>query len=382
MNAKIKICFAVIIGLMMSGCGEKQVLEPTLIPLLTTTPSITHTPVPISVSTPIAISSTYNPVPRWMILEQPGYAVEIFGEDWNYTNDRWGETYACISYTREKEPFLLFEECFALITQPNLTLENQRDAFLNDGHTILEPNNTFGDVGQISLMAKRLEENSTKFIKFFELIEIDEYILLVEMNVVTDDTSSLQSIYESQAASIINYALQNMLEKSHYIPRPTATPMSLTQESIYATLVDNLITEAEASILYEGTWENIGDFVYTEQKLVCRVFEDRTNADVFWVSFSNCVRLANETSFENWTDGSKQSSDIQLESDHQYDDKFVLYGYQTAHTFFYAWMDHGEYFYVVNLESRTLTGQTVDDLFTDNVDDFIYDVLNINANRE
>jgi hypothetical protein len=315
-----------------------------------------------------------------MILGQPGYGVEIFGGKWNYTNDRWGETYACIDYTREKEPYLFFEQCFAM-TQPDLTFESQRDAFLNDEYEVLVPGNTFNDVGQISLMAKRLEDNSTKFVKFFEIIGVENYILVVEMNFATDDQASLQTIYENQAAGIIDFALQNMLEKSRLVPRPTATPLSPTQESFYAPLAENLITESEASLLYGSTWEALGDFVSSERTQVCRGFEDRTNADVFWVEFSNCIYQFKVSTFEEIVDGYKQTDDVLLESRHQYDDKFVLYGYQDGHTYFYAWMSHGEYIYFVELESRTLAGQKVEDLFTKDVDDFIYGVLMINAQR-
>jgi len=318
-----------------------------------------------------------------MLLAQPFYGVEILGDKWNYTNDRWGETYGCISYTREKEPYIFFEECFAL-TQPSLTFESQRDAFLNDEYEVLAPNNTFGDVENISLSAKRLEDDSTQFIKFFELIGIDNYIVLVEMNVDTDDESPLQEIYEVQAASTIDYALRNMLEKSRLIPRPTATPLSPTQENYYATLSQYLITEFEASEFYGGTWEALGDFVSSKAPQVCRDFEDRTNADVLWVSFSNCIYSYNETiasDFDNFVERFDQSRYVLLESRHRYDDKFFFYGKQDGHTYFYAYLVHDENLYFVRLESRTLAGLEVEDIFDENVDDFINSVLMINSQR-
>ena len=149
MSTKISTILVLVMSLVISGCGAGQMLGPTitpsptatLVPTLTLSP--TATPVPTQTSTPIPVSLAYSPVPRWMILGQPFYGVEILGEDWNYTNDRWGDTYACIDYTREKEPYLFFEECFAL-TQPNLTFESQRDAIVNDGFETLEPNNLLG----------------------------------------------------------------------------------------------------------------------------------------------------------------------------------------------------------------------------------------------
>lgn len=381
MKTKVSAILSIISILFLSNCSGGQVVSPTMTPLPTTTPLPTATPVPTQTSTPIPVSLAYNPVPRWMILGQPGYGVEIMGEDWNYTNDRWGETYACISYTREKEPYLFFEQCFAL-TQPDLTFESQRDAFLSDNFESLEPNNTFGDVGQISLMAKRQEDNSTKFVKFFELIGIEKYILLVEMNFTTDDQTPLQAIYENQVASTINYVLQNGLEKSRLIPRPTATPLSPTQESLYATSGENLITETEASTLYGGTWEALGDFVDPKDPMVCRDFEDRTNADVLWVRFSNCIFLHHpDFNFDDFAEGYKKPDNVFLESSHQYDDKFFLYGKFDGHTYFHAWMVHGEYLYYVQLESRTIGKPNVEQVFTKEVDDFIYAVLMINAEK-
>jgi hypothetical protein len=382
MNTRISTILFIVSSLILSGCSAEQIITPTLTPAPTSTILPTATPVPTQTSTPIPVSLAYSPGPRWMILGQPGYGVEILGEDWNYTNDRWGDTYACIDYTREKEPYLFFEECFAF-TQPNLTFESQRNAFLNDGFETLEPSNTFGDVGQISLMAKRQEDNSTKFIKFFEIIGVDKYILLVEMNMATDDTSPLQSIYEKEAADTINYALKNMLEKSHLIPLPTATPLSPTQESFYASLGNKLITELEANTMYEGTWEALGDFVDPKNPMACRDFEDRTNADVLWVSFSDCIILHHpDFNFDGFAEGIKQEpKNVILESSHEYNNQFILYGQFKGHTYFYAYMLDGDYLYFVVLESRTIGEAKVENMFTEEVDDFIYAVMMSNAEK-
>ncbi len=367
--------------LILSACSGGPVMGPTLTPLPTTTPVPTETTFPTQTSTTIPVSLAYSPVPRWMILGQPGYGVEILGEDWKYTNDRWGDTYACIDYTREKEPYLFFEQCFAL-AQPNLTFESQRDRFINDNFETLEPDNTFGDAGQISLLAKQVEVNSGKGVKFFEVIGIEKYILLVEMNLATEDASPLQRIYEEQAAGIIDYVLQNMLERSHLTARPTATPLSPTQESIYATLGNNLISELEVNLLYEGTWEALGDFVDPKNPMVCRDFEDRTNADVLWVKFSNCIFLHHpDFNFDGFTEGYKKPENVFLESSHQYSEKFFLYGKFEGHTYFHAWMLHGEYLYYVVLESRTIGEPKVETIFTSTVDDFIYAVLMLNAKK-
>jgi hypothetical protein len=392
-KTKFSILLFLVTSLLLSGCVAIQVPGPTLTPP-TTTPSPTATILPTRTPTLIPISSTYIPVPRWMMLGQPGYGVEILGEKWNYTNDRWGETYACIDYTREKEPYLFFEECFAW-ARPDLTFETQRDAFLNDDFEVLTTNNTFGGVVQISLMAKRLEDNSTKFVKFFEIIGTEKYILLVEMNFATDDQSPLQTIYENQAAGTIDYVLENGLQKSRLIPSPTATPLSPTQASLYDDLALKLITEEESNKIYtatwvgeaegsiDGTWEALGDSVSSKIPKICRDFEDRTNVDVLWVGFSNCVyKFKDPSYFEKIVEDYKKPGDVLLESRHPYQERFVIYGYQDGHTYFYAFMLHEGFLYFVNVESRTLSlDNNFEHVFTETTDDFIYAVLMVNAQR-
>jgi hypothetical protein len=315
-----------------------------------------------------------------MILAQPFYSVDILGEKWNYTNDQWGENYACIDYTREKKPYVFFEECFG-VAQEGLSVESQLDSFLKKDFETLAPQKTFGDLPKIGLVAKRLEENSEKFVKFFEIAGNEKYILLVEMNVTTADPAPLQKIYESQAADTIDYVLQRGLEKSHVIPPSTATPLSPTQQSFYPTLAEKLITENEASVLYGSTWEAIGDKASTKRRQVCRIFEDRTNADVLWVGLENCVYAIKDFPFEKISGYYEQPGDTVLTSRHQYDDRFVIYGYQSGHTYFDAYLVHGEFLYLASLESRTLGDQTVKDVYSQEIDDFLYGVLMKNIQK-
>ena len=289
MNTKICSLLVLVLGIVFSGCSRGQVPEATLTlpPTNTPIPTSTATPVPTPTSTPIPVSLAYRPVPRWMILDQPFYNVEILGEIWNYTNDRWGDAYACISYSREQGTSIEFEQCFTSVYSEEVSFESQHDQFLSAGFEELTPQNTFGDASQVALLGKRLSGNTNEVIEFFEIVGIGDYVTLVELYVEIDDSDALQTIYEKQVADIIDYVLQDSLQKSHLIPRPTATPLSPTQENYYATLGNILITELEANILYEGSWEALSDFVNPKAPHVCRNFEDRTNADVLWVRFSN-----------------------------------------------------------------------------------------------
>jgi len=318
-----------------------------------------------------------------MILDQPFNDVELFGEIWNYTNDRWGDSYACIDYTREEGTSIQFEQCFTSVYSEEVSFESQHDQFLSAGFEELTPQNTFGDTGQIALLGKRLSDNTNKVIEFFEIVGIGNYVTLVELYIEMDDASSLQTIYEKQVADIMDYVLQDSLQKSHLIPRPTATPLSPTQESFHSTLGNKLITEIEANTLYEGSWEALSDFIDPEDPMVCRDFEDRTNADVLWVGFTNCIILHHPNfTFDGFAEGiKKESENVVLKSSHQYDNQFILYGKFRGHTYFYAWMLHGEYLYYVALESRTIGDAKVENMFTQGVDDFIYSVLMSNADK-
>ena len=387
MNRKFSFTLVIIMGIILSSCGQGMVIVATLTPLpipissSTLTQTLSPTPSETPTQTPIPVSLVYTPVPRWMILEQPFYSVEILGEIWNYTNDRWGESYACISYSRVQGTPIDFEQCFTLIYSDEVSFESQHDKFLEAGYEELTPQNTFSGAGQIALLGMRLENN---VIEYFEIIGIGDFVTLIELDIQIEDSSSLQTIYEKQVADIMDYVLQDSLQKSHLIPRPTATPLSSKQEGYYVALGNKLITELEANTLYEGSWEALSDFVNPKAPHVCRNFEDRTNADVFWVRFGNCIYLYDESlasEFENYIENLDKTTNVFLESHHQYDDKFFLFGEQPGHTSFYAYLIHGEFLYFVWLESRTLAGMEIDDVFTESVDDFIYEVLMINTQR-
>jgi hypothetical protein len=153
--------------------------------------------------------------------------------------------------------------------------------------------------------------------------------------------------------------------------------MSPAQASLYAELAPYLVSAAQASALGAGEWAAVGDGVFDEQAQVCRAFENRTNADVRWVGVVNCVYRAAAVDFDSVQDF--YSSDaVQLESAHEYENEFLLFGYADGHTFFWAWLQAGEHVFWVSLESRTLIGETPADLFSEQVDDFIHQLLMIN----
>lgn len=356
------------------------------------TPSRTATPAATQTLEAVPVALDYTPVPRWMILGQPGYDVEILGETWKYADDRWGETYACIDYVREREPYVFFEQCFAMI-QEDLTFESQRDSFLSNGFETLVPTDTFEGVENISLLGKNLEDNAQKFVKFFEIVGVSEYIVLVEMNLVTVEEQNLQEFYEQNAADVVNYALRNSLEKSRLVALPTPTPLAPAQSDFYAQLAGKLISEQEASDLYtavwmgeaegsiDGAWEVLGDRVYSNRRQVCRIFEDRTNVDVRWVRFTNCVVKTGDFPFEEIAGYYKQPGDVELQSGFPYDDKFVIFGYNSGHTFIDGYLLDGDVTYMALIESRALAAETPEDAFNQTMDEFIHNVFMANLDH-
>ncbi len=372
--------FTILLVLLLNTACNNNLFLPAKTPTSTPSPIPTATDTPTSTSSPIppTASEEENVVaPRWMILGQPGSSVEIFGETWNYSGDNWGEEFACINYTREGSDNMFFEQCFA-VSQENQNFESVLEPFLTDGFERLEPKTRFEGIEQISLVGKPEAKNKKHF---FEILQSKGYILLVEMNFVTEDNAPLQIIYEKSAADIIDYALRDSLQKSHLIASPIATPIPQAQQKFYDVAAPLLITLPQANSLYGGTWDILGDRTSTQRVRVCRDFEDRTNADVLWVGFMNCVFSAQDFPFEEIAQYYKNPGDATLESSHTYDGQFALYAYQDGHTYFDAYLLAGDYIFLVGLESRTLAGAKPEDVFSQDVDDFIYSMLTANIGK-
>ena len=131
--------------------NEKPLVTPTLLSLYTTRP--TNTPKVFPTSTPLIIPPTSEPVPRWTILSQPGYGVELLGETWDYVTDRWGDSFACIKYENEEGIYTWFEQCFAFIT-PDTTFEGILAPFIENGYQEIIPQNDYAQTGKHILVGK------------------------------------------------------------------------------------------------------------------------------------------------------------------------------------------------------------------------------------
>ncbi|RME57363.1 hypothetical protein D6779_08840 [Candidatus Parcubacteria bacterium] len=348
------------------------------------------------VSSPGAAASSsynYNPTPRWMTFGLPGWNFEIAGDMWNYEKDNWDKTQACISYTRADGAWL--ENCF--FSPETANFEGGNASMRADGFVDLQPVTDFGKVGEVALLAKHVTDEGTPVAAFIEALDVNGYVLYVTLRIPAAEVASLQSMYEEQAAAALNQVLTENLQKAHFVPQPTPTPIPPAQQPDYERLSEKLITASEASAVYpavlmngqpvpdmeHGTWELLEDAI--DDGSVCRLLVDRTNADVPWWGLTNCIidltTAPGLNSFDAALSQLVQPGDILLTSSHTYPGQFAIYGFEDGHTFVYALLEDDHYVYYAMVESRTISGQTVNDVFTQEMDDFIYDVLSINLNK-
>ena len=377
-SANLLAIIFILASTLFSACGSEPAASPT--PTNSPAPTLTFTPQPKKTSTPTITPTPESELvtPRWMILEQPGYNIEIFGEQWFYYTDNWGEAYACIRYQQD-DYARFFEQCFAIIDEdvPTLTYDGVLEPILENGAEVLTPQTIFPSVDRISLSGKRQEDDQ---VRFYEIVESKPYFLLVEMVVTVKEDYSLQKIYEEHAADVMDYVLLSSMQKSKVVPRPSPTPMSSAQQQTYDIYGKFLLAESEADELYAGRLEFLGDHVWKYS--MCREFQDRTNADVLWVSFANCVYTVEaDTSMQEIRDFFLEPNDALPKSRYTADNYFV-YGYGNGHLYYNAIIFENGLVFRATIETRSLVGTTADNGFTDQVDDFLYEMLTKNLEKK
>ncbi len=373
-KASLLTAIALLASILLPACG----LEPTDPPTATNSPAPTKTSTPraTETSTPKA-TSTPKPelaTPRWMLLNQPYFSVEILGEQWDYYTDNWGEMYACIRY-QQNDYERYFEQCFAIINEnvPTLTYDGILAGMLESGFEEITPKTVFPNTDRISLSGKKKEENQ---VAFFEIVEAEPYILLVEMYVTVEEDAPLQEIYEAYAADVMDYVLLAGMQKSRIAPAPSPMPMSPEQQSNYDDHSDLLISEEEADALYPGRLEHLGD--YATKYRICREFEDRTNADVLWVSMTNCVQVtAPDVTMEEIKEFYTQEDDVFPNSKYAAEN-YLVFGYWQGHIHYSAVTFGDGLAFVSTIETRSLVGTTAENGFTEEIDDYLHDVLTEN----
>ncbi|MBT3240342.1 MAG: hypothetical protein HON98_10130 [Chloroflexi bacterium] len=349
--------------------NEKPLVTPTLLSLYTTRP--TNTPKVFPTSTPLIIPPTSEPVPRWTILSQPGYGVELLGETWDYVTDRWGDSFACIKYENEEGIYTWFEQCFAFIT-PDTTFEGILAPFIENGYQEIIPQNDYSQTGKHILVGKAEDYGY----HYLELLSTNDYLYLVEIGSEFDNSGSVQDFYLNNLYPINNLVIENMLHKSN-IKNIEPTPISPSQMALQANLEKYLLHDYELGM----GWVQISDYIPEGENYICRNFELRVNEDVTWVESMNCIYEKSDNFEFSSLDQYILDGDEILESSNVYDGDVLIYGYSTGHLFYNAWYYKGDLIYRVILETRARVGATVEGSFSENVDDFLYRVLMVNVEK-
>ena len=367
----------VLIVSMLIGCGpSSEDQTPTTVALIIATATATGTSTPIPTSTPTPTSTpvltqAYNPSPRWMMLNQPGYNAQILGEEWKYLKDGWDDKHACANYQNNNYE-RWFQQCFAYSS--SISYDEILAPALKQGFETLEPQNKFTNVNRIDLVAQRSTDHPNQ-VRILQQIETERYVMLIEMVVNSPGDLPLQTVYETLAANVIDFVLQDMLVNSHAVPVPTPTPLSRQQSDLVSRLGGMLITETDL----EDGWEAMGDNISTTSAGICRSFELRVNEDVKWVNLINCIYFKppnfNINSFV-------ASTDVLLESSYDHEDDFIMYGKDFAGRFYYsAVLFKDGLVYQAALISRVFAGDTVEGVFNQNIDDLLNQVLTINRGQ-
>jgi hypothetical protein len=311
-----------------------------------------------------------------MLLGLPYMAVDVLGSHCYYQTDSWGERYAYIAYECPELNVDRLSVRFTILKEG----ERAEDIFGElppELNAEIEVTSRYDEIGTYSVIAGLMDSRYT----YFSVLETDKYVYSVQIYFPEDATKTLEEFYISDVEEILHAVIQVSLKKSRAVPLPTPTPLSPQLQTSFDKLNGTLISEEEAMQFYDGRWESLEDYVASDY--MCRRFEDRTNDDVLWVSFSNCIIDQDS----DVVDQLFPTGAVPLESSHAYDTEFVLWGGKASngHSIFAGWIVEGDFIYRVRLESRTISatpeGRPVEDVFDQTIDDFIYNVLMTNHEK-
>lgn len=373
----------ILLLVLMAGCSS----APNAAPVIPATSTATPSPIPATATfTPSLLPSTdlpvngdvYVPIPRYMLISRPSTQVEIQGNKWQYVTDKWGDRYGLISF-RDPEAEKEFTQVFILLQNG----ETREEVFgpYPDGSQKLDVKSNFDVFGNFIVMGL-LQEGASLFLTE---LQTDNYLYIVQITMLGDDSLSLEELYVQQASELADYLLQDSLQRSRVIPRPPPTPLAPDQQTSYDSMGSRLISEEEINALYSalaGVWEYQFDVVKTTQ--ICRIFEDRTPADVLWFDFRNCVfKVKHGTSMDKVIEFFFRPGDVELESKYA-NDQYFVFSYQSGHIYYVAilYEYENDLAFLAELESRALVGMTAENGFSESIDDILNDVLMENVGKK
>ena len=415
-KTRIGLAIAIVVS-MLAGCGpspEEQIAVTATHTVITATdiPMLTDTPAPIDTPPPTETTlSTETPVlvPRYMLPSAPNFPMEILGAKCNYQGDIWGEKAAYIAYdcpdlnvtwlsarfTNLEEGEVAMDLFDQIPSETNMGVVNSRigpkDLFgqlPSEGATSITPAGLLSEYDNIIILG-RVENFEYAY---FMVYETESYAISSEV-FFPEDTATLEEFYSDNVEKVFHAVLEIMLENTKSGGASLQpTPMALDQQNLYNQIAPWLVTMPEANEFYQGasdmfgdsfdgTWVPIGDDINAERESICRIFEDRSNADAPLVAFFNCVYIRPDFDLNKIRENFPNS--VVLESAFQYPDQSIIYGHKlnNGHTSLNAFIIQDEYLIYMFVESRTLMGKPPEDVFEGFNDDFIYNVLMTNLER-
>ena len=402
---KSRIVLAVVlIFSLLTGCGSLPEEQITVTATQKVIPA-TDTPIPTPTQT---TPPTEVPVlvPRYMLPSVPNFPMEILGVNCNYQGDIWGEKAAFIAYdcpdlnatwlsarfTNLEEGEVAMDLFGQVPSEVNMGVVNSRigpkdlyGQLPGEGASPITPSGLLSKYDNITILGR--VENSEY--AYFMVYETESYAISSEV-FFPEDTATLEEFYSDNVEKVLHAVLEIMLENTKQSGSSLQpTPMAIDQQDLYNQIAPWLVTMSEANEFYQGasdmfgdsfdgTWVPLGDDVNAERESVCRIFEDRSDADAPLVAFYNCVYIRPDFDLNKLKENFPNS--VVLKSAFEYPDQSIIYGHKlnNGHTSLNAFILQDEYLIYIFVESRTLMGHTPEDVFEGFNDDFIYNVLMTN----
>ncbi|HSG43995.1 MAG TPA: hypothetical protein VLA72_12640 [Anaerolineales bacterium] len=377
-----------LIVLLLVSCGTSQTAAPPTKSFTATAkpPQATRTPKPSATPTSDTLDSSIALVPRYMLPSSPANSVEVLGKICNYQRDEWNNQTAYIAYACPDLNVVWLSVRFTNLEEGETALD-LFDQLPPEGSTLITPSDLLSKFDNMIISGSVEDSNYDYFLVY----ETKSYVISVEVFFPEDSTMTMEEFYPDNGEPVLHAVLGIILENTRSGGTvPESTPMAADQQVIYDQIAHWLVTETEANEFYkdapdmfgdpfDGTWISSGDSVDTQRGSVCRVFEDRTNADAPLVALFNCVYdVGSDYDLEKILEN--RPAAVVLDSAYEYPENSIIYGLDlnNGHTSLNAFILHGEYLLYVFIESRTLVGQTPKNVFNEFNDGFIYNVLMTN----
>jgi hypothetical protein len=386
---RVLIFLVAMLGLVACQNGGDQ--NSNNMPAPATTYTKTPTPLPSPTSLPPTATPTMIPpefVPRYMLLSPPYFSTMLLGTQCNYQKDSWNKQSAYMAYACPDLDVPWLSVRFS-------TLEEGQTAFdlfgkkPGEGSVLIPSGELFSEYKNLTISG-RIE--NTEY-AYFMLYETDQFVISAEAFFPEDTSNTLETFFPGKGDVVLNAVLETILGKANnIISPPEPTPMASDQQMMHGQISDWLVTEKEATDFYQGatdmfgdsfdgTWLSLGDDVDLQRESICREFVDWTNEDAPLVRFFNCIYYVGpDYDLEHILTDRPYA--ISLTSAFEYPKQHLIFVHDNGrYTALSAFILQDDFLFYFSLSSRSLGGQTAEDVFTEFNDRFIYNVMITNLDR-